>query len=427
MQAATNAGTMRAMNARRVLPLTSARTLYRVVAPLRPGTPVGGARFEGLGWDDRARAWRLVFGADGARLELLFERRNPRARYAEVTRWFGLHYRRADEAARLGRLAQAVARQVRQNEARWGDGGAALAAEVADGAFVVFGDLAEARLTLACNEDCPMCNSAGGADNVVADLDRFLGRLDWLRGQGVQVLTLTGGEPTLVPRLPEVIAAARAAGIARVVVQTNALRFAEPGFVDAFAGPSRPDFLLVSFHSHRPEAYEAIVGRAGTFERAVSGVRALVRAGQAVELNHVLQRANAADVEAFVQAVAGPLFGGPVGLSFSVVVPTGGQAGRAAEIPRLSELAPRLDRAVRAALGHGLTVHLSEMCGLPRCLRAGDLDRLIPAQADLADDRVKEKLPGCARCVHGAVCSGVWRDYVAEHGPHEFVPVEDGR
>ncbi len=416
------------MSARRVLVLASPRTLYRVIAPLRPGADVAGARLEGLAWDDRARAWRLAFtSAGGATHALLLERRRPRARYAESTRWFGFHYRKADDAALLGRLATDVARRVRRNEAAWGDGGEVLAAEVGDGALVLFGDLLEARLTLACNEDCAMCNSADGADNVVADLDRFLARLAPLVARGVRVLTLTGGEPTLVPRLPEVIAAARAAGIGTVVVQTNALRFAEPGFVDAFAGPSRPDYLLVSFHSHEPATHEAIVGRADTFARAVAGVRTLLDAGHVVELNHVLQASNAAAVEDFVEAVAGSLFGGRVGLSFSVIVPTGRQAGRADEIPRLSELAPRLDRAVRAALGHGMAVHLSEMCGLPRCLRAGDLAHLIPPQADLADDRVKEKLPGCARCVHGATCTGVWRDYVAVHGAHEFVPVEEPR
>ena len=417
MQEAAFPGILRGMNGRRVIVLASPRTLYRVVAPLRPGATLAGARFEGLCWDDRARAWRLVFVPPGGEpVGLLLERRGARARYAEVTRRFGLHYRQGPGADVLGRLAEAVARTIRRNEAAWGDG-----------AFVVFGDLLEARLTLACNEDCAMCNSADGADNVVADLDRFVARLPGLPGQGVRVLTLTGGEPTLVPRLPEIATAARAAGLATVVVQTNALRFAEPGYVDAFTGPARPDYLLVSFHSHRPPVHEAIVGRAGTFERAVAGVRALLDAGHAVELNHVLQAANAADVEDFVQAVAGPLFGGRVGLSFSVIVPTGRQAGRGDEIPRLSELAPRLDRAVRAALAAGMPVHLSEMCGLPRCLRAGDLDGLIPPQADLADDRVKEKLPACARCVHATTCSGVWREYAAAHGVDEFVPVEDRR
>lgn len=416
------------MAGRRVFVLASPRTLYRVVAPLRPGARAAGCRFEGVAWDDRSRAWRLAFVTEaGAPLALLLERKSLRARYAEPTRWFGLHYRNGPEAAALGRLAEAVARLVRRNEAAWGDEATSIAAEVADGALVTFGEVLEARLTLACNEDCAMCNSADGADNVVADLDRFLARLAGLRQQGVNVLTLTGGEPTLVPRLPEVIARAREAGLRQVVVQTNALRFAEPGFLDAFAGPSRPDYLLVSFHAHEQALYEQIVGRPDTFERAVAGVRALQDAGLPVVLNHVLQRANAAHVEAFVAACAGPLFDGRVGLSFSVLVPTGRLTGHADEIPRLSELAPRLDRAIRAALERGLTVHLSEMCGLPRCVRAGDLEALLPEQADLVDDRVKEKLPVCARCTHDAICSGVWSEYVCAHGADEFVPVEPPR
>lgn len=416
------------MNGRRVLLLASARTLYRVVAPLRPGARVAGARFDGVGWDDRARAWRLVFTSDDGRPHvLLLERKRVRARYAEASRWFGLHYRNDGDGAVLGRLAEAVARHVRQNEPGWGSEADGVVAEVADGALVLFGNLLEARLTLACNEDCPMCNSADGADNVVADLDRFVARLPSLGRAGVEVLTLSGGEPTLVPRLPAVVAAARAAGLQRVVVQSNALRFAEPGYVDAFVGDARPDYWLVSFHSHEPPTYEAIVGRADTFDRAVAGVRALLDAGHDVVLNHVLQQANALGVEGFVEACAGPLFAGRVGLSFSVLVPTGRIAGQGTLVPRLTDLAPRLDRAVRAALQRGMVVHLSEMCGLPRCVRVGELDTLVPPQANLADDRVKSKLPGCARCVHTDACSGVWIDYVNVHGADEFVPVEGAR
>jgi|GEM_PF-2393712 len=414
--------------AERFVPIASSRTLYGALSPLRPGTRIGAARFRRLAFDPARRAWWLDFegSTDASAMPALYlEVARPDRGYVARSRTLGLVHQGVDSPAALHEAAHRVAGWIAAREAALApDAWEAVLADVACGVLVASGDRIDVRLTRACNEDCPMCNSTGDLDNLVTDLERLRAALPRLRALDVTSITYTGGEPTLVSWLPDAIALAHAAGFDDVCVQTNALRFADPAFLEAFEGPRRPERFLVSFHAHCPETYEAIVGRTGTFARAIGGLRALARAGHAVELNHVLQAANAADVEAFVEFCATEL-GAAVSILFCVVAPLGRQREHPDALPRYSDLVPGLERALVRAGELGLSTHVAELCGLPRCVLDGSpLLTTATACHEPAFPDLKVHLPRCERCRYREACSGVWREYLDVHGDTELVPVD---
>lgn len=85
-------------------------------------------------------------------------------------------------------------------------------------------------ITSACNLDCPICyvhNKNEGA--YFMGRDEFIAVLDGLRrdlGPDIDLINLTGGEPTLHPQLFEFLELARDAGVHRVSLCTNGLRLA---------------------------------------------------------------------------------------------------------------------------------------------------------------------------------------------------------
>jgi pyruvate-formate lyase-activating enzyme len=427
----------------RVILLAQPRNLYRLVQPLKPDARLGPVRLRRIAFDALRHAWWLELsradpatglgagpstelgaGQAGAPLPALYlQPLEAGARYLAHSRTLGL-YHRGPGTPELTQAAHLLAAIISTNESTCSPGQwEASLADLRCGALVVHGTLLEVRLTRACNQACPMCNSAAALDNLVEDVERLLRLLPSLRAAGVQQLTLTGGEPTLVQRLPELIAAAHQAGLAPVRLQTNSLRFADEGYAARFQGASRPDLVFVSFQSHLPEVYDRVVGREGTFPRAVEGLRNLLAAGHSVCLNHVLQQANLPHLDGLVDGVAG-LLGTRLEMTFSVVVPSGRQQGRAEELPPYPALVPALERAVARAQALGIPVHLSEMCGLPRCVLVGHpaLQAAVEGEGP-SDPRVKVKLPGCARCVHDPRCSGVWPEYLQAHGEAGLVPV----
>jgi 7,8-dihydro-6-hydroxymethylpterin dimethyltransferase len=95
-------------------------------------------------------------------------------------------------------------------------------------------------ITSACNLDCPICYVHNKNDDAyhmpLADFAMVLEHLRTDHGGELDIVNLTGGEPTLHPQLFEMLEMARAAGIHRVTVCSNGIRLAkDEAFVERLA------------------------------------------------------------------------------------------------------------------------------------------------------------------------------------------------
>ena len=118
-----------------------------------------------------------------------------------------------------------------------------------------------------CNIRCVYCNVHGGTDprhydaaHVERVLDDAAAR--FLGAAGAPTIDFIGGEPTTHPELPRFIAAARARGFARVLICTNGVLLARPGYLDALIAAGLTGVRL-SFHDHRPEVAAALADTPG--------------------------------------------------------------------------------------------------------------------------------------------------------------------
>ena len=311
-----------------------------------------------------------------------------------------------------------------------GDLGPVLAAEAAhaggpdpvqverDGAF-------DLRLTTACNERCTYCyvdENAEAAAAKVKDLDGARRILGEGRRRGVTSVVVTGGEPTLLPWLVDVLRAAAARGYRQIVLQTNATRLAETGIVRDLARIAGLS-LFVSLPAHDEATAAAVTGRGDLHAPKVAGIRAALRAGLPVSINHVVCRQNLAGVEAFVAWLAGALAPRPNHLVFSFPLPAGrARTSGAATIPRYSEATPAILTGLRRARALGLPAHVAGICGLPTCVEPElrDFPEPHPEPFDprLGPDRVR--FPGCDGCAWGDRCPGVPSRYLELYGTDEF-------
>ena len=94
-------------------------------------------------------------------------------------------------------------------------------------------------ITNACDLRCPICFTYNRADRTYfMSADEFERHLDFVveATGGVDLVNVTGGEPTLHPDLPALLARAQRPGIGRVTVNTNGLRLArDPDLARALA------------------------------------------------------------------------------------------------------------------------------------------------------------------------------------------------
>jgi pyruvate-formate lyase-activating enzyme len=156
------------------------------------------------------------------------------------------------------------------------------------------------RVSAACNNRCCFCLDRPSLTGELRAQEELLDELREGRTEGATRAVLSGGEPTLHPRLPELIAGARAMGYRWVQIITNGRRLAYPSFLHALLEAGL-DEVTFSLHGSSPEVHDAMVGVPGAFEQAFAGLRAALAAELVVSVDVVLTRRNLADVPALIR------------------------------------------------------------------------------------------------------------------------------
>jgi MoaA/NifB/PqqE/SkfB family radical SAM enzyme len=131
------------------------------------------------------------------------------------------------------------------------------------------------NVTYSCNNHCTFC-AVGTRTPVHGSLERQREFLAQYRAQGVRLLDLDGGEPTLHPELVPLIQHARALGYERINVTTNGRLLAYEDYALRLLSSGLTS-LLVSVHGADARSHARQVGVAEAFDETVAGIRHAVR------------------------------------------------------------------------------------------------------------------------------------------------------
>lgn len=127
------------------------------------------------------------------------------------------------------------------------------------------------RVTRSCNARCGFCLAPPSGDHPPAEA--LMERLGWLLSHGVETIHFCGGEPTIHPALPQLLAYAHARG-AKTKLTTNAIAISD-GLVPLLR--TTGTHVKVSLHGDR-EHHNTIVG-VDAFDHATGNLGRLIAAG----------------------------------------------------------------------------------------------------------------------------------------------------
>ena len=277
------------------------------------------------------------------------------------------------------------------------------------------------RINFNCNQQCRFCfvsthlPPAGDA--------AVLAAISAAGARGAKVV-LSGGEPTLNPRLAEYLRLAHEVSPLPVVLQTNAVLLRRGPLVQELKAAGL-GMAFVALHGSRPEISDIVTSAPGTFAATAAGLDNLVQAGVTSMINFVICRANLGDLPPVVRLVGSRWPGVEVNISFiaasTEVVPLERDL-----VPSYSEALPMLDEAILEAARLGVTLRgFVSMCGLPLCLVPGAAERFATLREACARDADQEcvKPPACAGCALEPKCFGLRQSYVSLYGTDEVRPV----
>jgi MoaA/NifB/PqqE/SkfB family radical SAM enzyme len=287
------------------------------------------------------------------------------------------------------------------------------------------------HVTDLCNSKCSFC--VVGSPLVKTD-GVVYGDLLWFlmdnADQGYESVNLHGGEPTIHPRILDLLDTIRILGYPEVQIQTNGRRLRDPRFVQDLAERGVKLFVI-SLHGSNAGVQDLLAQAPGGFDETIEGIRVAKRAGLKVRTNTVLTRMNLNQL--------GPIceLGVELGvdhINISNLHPVGsGFFALDLQAPTVAETRAALLPVLDGLVGRGVTVTLE---GFPLCvvspyeaLAIEDGTRFIRMMYqgnvhdnydEFMDAQQREFGPPCTGCPLRASCGGVYHEYQERRGWGEF-------
>lgn len=273
------------------------------------------------------------------------------------------------------------------------------------------------RINFHCNQACHFCFVSTHLPGV-AD-ERVREAIVSAAERGVKI-TLSGGEPTLHPRLVDFVRLAKARSALPVELQTNAVRLDNEELARALEEAGL-DQVLVSLHAVTAELSDEITAAPGTFARTLAGLDNLGKTRIRMVLNFVICELNYRELPELVRLTAARWPRATVSVSF--VAPSSDVVPRDRRlVPRYSDVSPFVAEAIE--LGARLGVEIAgfeSMCGIPLCLvPKGMRDKPLLVIEQGYDRGEFLKVEACRACELDPHCYGVRRGYAEMHGTGEM-------
>ena len=255
---------------------------------------------------------------------------------------------------------------------------------------------------------------------------------------GYRRLGFTGGEPTLRPELPKLIALAKKIGYGYVRIQTNGIRIADYDYAKTLADAGLT-FVKYSLHGHNAELHDKLVAVPGAFEKNLRSIENLKKLKIGIGVNIVLNELNYRHLVEFYElfllklqlsnfVIIAPLYEGNMTLN----------AAKGAKIGvRMTDLAPSIKKAyeVFTKINYPkppLLLHFTP-CVLPgyeqQMLGWSAFNTMVvnpkgeKRDLDVTAQSHTTKVSACAKCVYNDRCIGWDASYARTYGTDEIKPL----
>ena len=161
------------------------------------------------------------------------------------------------------------------------------------------------EVTQRCPLSCRHCRAAATQDKTdFLTTDQCRAILKSVADFNRCVIILTGGEPTLLPQLPNLVRYANRLGHI-VGMNTNGRRLADDQLARRLAEAGL-NHVQITLESHRPAVHDAMVATEGAFDETLAGIRSALQSGLHTITNTTLTRQNqdhAVDIVGFLDDV----------------------------------------------------------------------------------------------------------------------------
>jgi radical SAM protein with 4Fe4S-binding SPASM domain len=150
-------------------------------------------------------------------------------------------------------------------------------------------------ITYRCNNFCKHCYNARARTFPGLSLEDWKRVIERVWDLRIPHIVFTGGEPTLHPDLPEMIAYAENLGVI-TGLNTNGRKLADPDFLNKLVDAGL-DHVQITLESHDPAIHDLMMDTPGAWEDTVAGIRNVLKTRLYVMTNTTMLTYNSPTLE----------------------------------------------------------------------------------------------------------------------------------
>ncbi len=300
--------------------------------------------------------------------------------------------------------------------------------------------IADIKIGYACNDECVHCvveelRKSANLKKEFLSTAKYKEEISNQKKQGVELIVLTGGEPTIYKDFFEILKFIHENDM-KIHIQSNGRKFSNLEFVS-----KANEFISsyeIALHGPNKEIHEKITQTPLSFEETVLGLKNLVKLNTKIEGKIVLSKYNYSCLVETLNLYK------ELGVKF-VTVAFAHSSGEKNYINDITatykEIKPYIEKSLESFNENELFISLENIlpCALDKqyslkhfqdfyqTFKNSNL-KLVGKQTQnwlfLKKAIRKKDESVCKKCLYNTFCEGYWKEYVEERGFSEFTPIE---
>ena len=293
----------------------------------------------------------------------------------------------------------------------------------------------EVLLGWVCNQNCIFCSVGHKLKDSkkIKKFSQVKKDIAKAKDTGTNVISFSGGEPTIIPYLVDAIRYAQSVGFENIEIQTNGRMFSYENYAKNVldAGANR---FLFSIHGNTPELHDFLVRSKGSFQQSLQGLRNInkFKNGKVdLRTSTVITKLNYKVLPEIVKLLL--MYDVKTFHTGPVIIDGHAYTNKKIIVAKMSDIAQSIHRTIddvwRAGrdiwvysmpycLMHGYEKTIAEFGNMDTVLYAPDFTASIKEHRHA--DRTKEE--SCETCKYNDICLGVWTKYINLFSFDEFKP-----
>jgi len=249
-------------------------------------------------------------------------------------------------------------------------------------------------------------------------------------------IVFTGGEVTSRKDFLDLVRCAKQAGYRNIQIQSNGRMFYYEAFCKQTIDAGANEFVL-ALHGSKKEIHDSLTGSKGSFEQTSAGISNLIRSGQRVVVNTVINKLNYKDLPDIARlsvSLSVPRFQFAFMHINRIIKNDSVLIGKI--VPRKSLVVDYVKKGLQIGIDNDIYVSVE---AIPYCLLSGYEKYVAEPQTppssvegevyienfnEFRKQKGRMKGPLCVSCKFNVQCEGPWREYPEIFGWDEFIPVK---